>query len=200
MWLDPRIVKHHPRATAYKSLDLNENHMDRGSGTEASEAVLTLHDSLLRFSMLLFRLTHTKSNAALRECSAPRRVQVNTAAATESNHSRCRARFFMEFFLTCFEGQRLMVQKLSLTGEEGDVDDDTELPPPPSPQDCSSPVPSASVSSRQARRGKRQRENEELLEYMEKADDKFLQLNKDMTAKMETDTKRSAWAHSAWWQ
>ena len=36
--------------------------------------------------------------------------------------------------------------------------------------------------------GKRQRENEELLEYMEKADDKFLQLNKDMTAKMETDT------------
>ncbi|TDG95945.1 hypothetical protein EPR50_G00242880 [Perca flavescens] len=111
MWLDPRIVKPHPRA--YKSLDLNQNHMDRGSGTEASEAVLTLHDSLLRFSMLLIRLTHTKSNAALRVCSAPRRVQVNTAAATESNHSRCRARFFMEFFLTCFEGQRLMVQSTS---------------------------------------------------------------------------------------
>ncbi|XP_032363145.1 uncharacterized protein LOC116675457 [Etheostoma spectabile] len=57
----------------------------------------------------------------------------------------------------------------------------------PPPQDCSSPVPSASVSSRQARRGKK-REHEELLDYMEKADDKFLQLNKDMVAKMEADT------------
>ncbi|XP_039677112.1 uncharacterized protein LOC120571998 [Perca fluviatilis] len=163
MWLDPRIVKKselqqhftvlqsEATATAYKSLDLNENHMDRGSGTEASEAVLTLHDSLLRFSMLLFRLTHTKSNAALRECSAPRRVQVNTAAATESNHSRCRARFFSRIF---YKYCMLSRPELSLTGEEGDVDDDTELPPPPSPQDCSSPVPSASVSSRQARRGK----------------------------------------------
>ncbi|KAA8582579.1 hypothetical protein FQN60_006250 [Etheostoma spectabile] len=57
----------------------------------------------------------------------------------------------------------------------------------PPPQDCSSPVPSASVSSRPARRGKK-REHEELLDYMEKADDKFLQLNKDMVAKMEADT------------
>ncbi|KAF1374381.1 hypothetical protein PFLUV_G00228500 [Perca fluviatilis] len=91
----------------------------------------------------------------------------------------------MQLFLTTLGGS---TGEFSVTGEEGDVDDDTELPPPPSPQDCSSPVPSASVSSRQARRGKRQGENEELLEYMEKADDKFLQLNKDMTAKMETNT------------
>ncbi|TDH09778.1 hypothetical protein EPR50_G00091970 [Perca flavescens] len=86
------------------------------------------------------------------------------------------------------EAENSNASELSVTGVEGDVDNDTELPPPPSPQDCSSPVPSASVSSRQARRGKRQHENEELWEYMEKADDKFLQLNKDMTAKMETDT------------
>ncbi|KAA8579916.1 hypothetical protein FQN60_005451, partial [Etheostoma spectabile] len=67
--------------------------------------------------------------------------------------------------------------ELSVTGQD---DDDTELPPsPPPPQDCSSPVPSASVSSRQARQGKKC-EHEELLDYMEKADNNFLQLNKDM--------------------
>ncbi|XP_076148949.1 uncharacterized protein LOC143133026 [Alosa pseudoharengus] len=86
------------------------------------------------------------------------------------------------------EAENSNASELSVTGEEGDVDD-TELPPPP-PQDCSSPrpVPSASVSSRQAKRAKRKRDNEELLDYMEKADDKFLQLNKDMAAKMEADT------------
>ncbi|CAM4572677.1 unnamed protein product [Leuciscus chuanchicus] len=48
------------------------------------------------------------------------------------------------------EADNSNASELSVTGEEGVVDDDTELPPPP--PDCNSLVPSASVSSRQARR------------------------------------------------
>ncbi|XP_034562848.1 uncharacterized protein LOC117829328 [Notolabrus celidotus] len=67
------------------------------------------------------------------------------------------------------------------------------------PRDCSSPAPSSSSSGstcgslRKARRGKRKRDNEEeLLQYLERADEKFLQHSKEMNDalldRMKSDT------------